>query len=321
MSNYSTAPAQTIELLTLLEPQNAIDTVFSWRVIEPPCNKGFIPTPARPRNVRGTFGQVNAQLSAANVTHRAAVYLMIQANDSKGFGKANVERIRALFVDLDEDGPAKLEAVMQGVHAPHLVVESSPGKYHCYWQASLPVEHYEGRSKQLIDKYGGDPSCFDLARILRVPGFYHHKAEPFLSSVIHRAAEPVPLTQDNLTAWLGSAPPPVPICKPSGPPEKRHPNNLVPWFQVAGMYLGEVSTGRHNVICPWVHRHTDGDQSGTVYFEPTEANWFSGGFKCQHAHCQDKRIKNARSAVHRLAAWKSGIRFEVLYDRFERGLL
>jgi hypothetical protein len=38
-----------------------------------------------------------------------------------------------------------------------------------------------------------------------------------------------------------------------------------------------------------VQEHTDGIDSGTVYFEPAEI-WPIGGFKCQHGHCSHRHI-------------------------------
>lgn len=328
MSNYSTAPAETLALLALLEPADPINTEFSWRYIEPASNQGFIPTSPRPRNLRGTFGEVKTQLDAANLSSRAAIYLMIQGNDGLGFGKNNVNDIRALFLDLDEDGPAKLEAVMQGPHTPNLVIESSPNKYHCYWQVTdLPVAEYEGRTKQLIEKYGGDPSCHDLARILRVPGFYHHKTEPFRSRIAYRASEVVPLTPDNLVGWLGQAPRAQRISKrrearlgTDAPPVARE-NNLIDLIGVVGIHDRVLAPGKHSIICPWYKSHTNKDTTGTVYWEPSTQNAWQGGYKCQHAHCQERNITMLRQFLWQRAAWLLNIDLNTLWHRRERGEL
>lgn len=42
----------------------------------------------------------------------------------------NVTRVRAFFVDLDG---SPLQPVLDAGLTPHLVIESSPGRYHCYW--------------------------------------------------------------------------------------------------------------------------------------------------------------------------------------------
>ena len=61
----------------------------------------------------------------------------------------------------------------------------------------------------------------------------------------------------------------------------------------AGLYIGPISgrPGAHRVICPWRYTHTDGDKSGTAYFEPSADNCWAGGFKCHHGHCRDHDIQ------------------------------
>ena len=95
---------------------------------------------------------------------------------------ANVKRIRALFVDLDE---SPLDPVRRCDLQPSIIVESSADKYHAYWLVSdWPLEEFRPTQKELAVRFGGDPSVTDLARVLRLPGFFHQKAEPFMSRVI-----------------------------------------------------------------------------------------------------------------------------------------
>jgi hypothetical protein len=49
------------------------------------------------------------------------------------------------------------------------------------------------------------------------------------------------------------------------------------------LYKSQISPGIHDITCPWVGEHTDGLDSGSAYFEPTES-YPTGGFKCQHSH-------------------------------------
>jgi hypothetical protein len=48
--------------------------------------------------------------------------------------------------------------------------------------------------------------------------------------------------------------------------------------------------GSHSVVCPWVDSHTNGDESGTALFDPSDSNNYVGGFKCQHSHCASRTI-------------------------------
>lgn len=85
--------------------------------------------------------------------------------------KENAAPVVALWGDLDSaeapNGPLK----------PTGVVESSPGRFHCYWRLSdeIPPERAEDLNKRLAVVADADPSGFDLSQLLRVPGTVNHK--------------------------------------------------------------------------------------------------------------------------------------------------
>jgi RepB DNA-primase from phage plasmid len=88
----------------------------------------------------------------------------------------DVDRIRAVFADLDG---APLDPVMACDLEPHVVVESSPGKFHVYWLVDgLPLDKFTLIQKAIARRFGGDPVVTDLPRVMRLPGFWHQKAEP-----------------------------------------------------------------------------------------------------------------------------------------------
>lgn len=115
----------------------------------------------------------------------AGIFVMVNQGDgitqsgkSTCRSAANVVKVRALFADLDG---APLEPTLQDLH-PDIVVESSPGKWHVYWLTNdCPLEQFGPRQKQIAKKYGGDIAVNDLPRVMRVPGFFHQKAEPFMT--------------------------------------------------------------------------------------------------------------------------------------------
>ena len=110
------------------------------------------------------------------------IYFAVNATDGKGRQAHNVQRVRAVFLDLDG---APLAPVLAAGVEPHIVVESSPGKYHVYWLTDdCPLDQFERVQRALARRFGGDPSVHDLPRVLRVPGFLHRKGEPFLSHVV-----------------------------------------------------------------------------------------------------------------------------------------
>ncbi len=61
-------------------------------------------------------------------------------------------------------------------------------------------------------------------------------------------------------------------------------------IQTEGLYLKALDD-KHYITCPWKDAHTTPDtETGTEIREPSEANNFAGGFKCQHSHCAERRI-------------------------------
>ena len=68
-------------------------------------------------------------------------------------------------------------------------------------------------------------------------------------------------------------------------------NIVINALQGRNLYKTPLGNGKHDITCPWVMAHTDGIDSGTAYFEPTDL-WPIGGFKCLHGHCSDKHMRD-----------------------------
>jgi putative DNA primase/helicase len=112
----------------------------------------------------------------------AGIFVTVNETDGKGRETTNVIRIRAGFGDLDG---APLEPVMGGPLLPHIAVESSPGRFHTYWNVTdMPLDQFEPLQKAIASRFSGDPSIHDLPRVMRLPSFIHRKAEPFVSRVL-----------------------------------------------------------------------------------------------------------------------------------------
>lgn len=119
----------------------------------------------------------------------AGIFVMVNKGDGIAHeGKStcrtasSVIAIRALFADLDG---APLQPVLDALQ-PDIVVETSPGRWHCYWLVDdCPLEEFTPRQKQLAAKFNGDPVVIDLPRVMRLPGFFHLKAKPFMTRVIY----------------------------------------------------------------------------------------------------------------------------------------
>jgi len=134
--------------------------------------------PKLARVLHGTLDQHAKELIRLN-NAGAGIHVMVNKGDLKGRKTENVTGVRAVFIDLDG---ASVEPVRNAPIRPNIVVQSSPGRYHCYWRVlDCSLEEFEPIQKALAEKFGGDTSVCDLPRVLRLPGFYHRKAEPVMT--------------------------------------------------------------------------------------------------------------------------------------------
>jgi putative DNA primase/helicase len=115
----------------------------------------------------------------------AGIYVTINETDGKGGKKTNIIRIRALFEDLDG---SPLAPVVNAKVKPHIIVQSSPGRFQTYkcFTGRMPLRVFEPLQKALANRFNGDPSVHDLSRVMRLPGFVHRKEKdkPFLSHIV-----------------------------------------------------------------------------------------------------------------------------------------
>ena len=103
---------------------------------------------------------------------------------------ANLERIEAWAIDMDEGTKQEQEAKLKGFAlVPSIVVETKRG-FQAYWRAKdAKPEHWNGiMVERLVPYFGADKNARDIARILRMPGFRHLKNpnDPFPVVEVHR---------------------------------------------------------------------------------------------------------------------------------------
>jgi RepB DNA-primase N-terminal domain/Primase C terminal 1 (PriCT-1) len=131
--------------------------------------------------MHGKLDKINDRIEELN-QKGAGVFVMVNAGDLKGRRKTNVRRVRAVFVDLDG---APLEPVLKGPLSPHIIVESSPRRYHAYWRIDdLPLNEFRAAQEMLVLRFNSDPAVKDLPRVMRLPGFMHQKHEPYLTRLL-----------------------------------------------------------------------------------------------------------------------------------------
>lgn len=151
------------------------------------------------RIIHGTIDQHREVLQRLNQSG-AGVFIMVNAGDGQGRKGSNVVQVRALFADLDG---APLEPVLTAPLRPHLVIESSPNRYHAYWLVNdCPLDRFSALQSAVAVRFDSDPSVKDLPRVMRVPGFWHQKGEPFQTR-IHSSTITPPYTVSQVVAGLG----------------------------------------------------------------------------------------------------------------------
>jgi hypothetical protein len=130
--------------------------------------------PTLTRTIGGTLRQALPDLKRMNALG-AGVFVTVNRTDGKGRTTKNVTDVVAVFADTDGADIQPLLALK-----PHIVVVSSPGKWHSYWLvADCKLPQFKPLQQAIAAKYGTDPVIHDLPRVMRVPGFNHNKHAPF----------------------------------------------------------------------------------------------------------------------------------------------
>jgi|SRR5579862_294687 len=120
--------------------------------------------------------QTRAWLQAQN---DAGAGIYITVNECKGGirRKESATDLRALFVDLDTPGQKQPAWALK----PHIVNQTSPGKFHAYWlidHTDVAADAWLDAQARLAGFYSSDRAMIDVVRVMRVPGFFHRKGKP-----------------------------------------------------------------------------------------------------------------------------------------------
>ena len=112
-------------------------------------------------------------------------------DDAHGRTKSDVKDIRHVYLDLDRDGDASLDAIRTSpdVPAPNFVLHTSPGKHQVVWNVSgIGQDEAESLLRGLANQFGGDVAATDSTRVLRLPGFANRKlTDEFIVQARHES--------------------------------------------------------------------------------------------------------------------------------------
>lgn len=132
----------------------------------------------------GTFTKMSGWLISKN-RQGNGVFFMVNRGDGRGRKAENVKAISSYFIDLDG---APYESALVAPLEPSIITESSPGRYHAYWLIDgAPLDTFTSIQKSLAQQFKSDPAINDLPRIMRIPGFFHLKKNPFKSTVLQNS--------------------------------------------------------------------------------------------------------------------------------------
>ena len=137
-----------------------------------------------PQRMIGSFDDHKGKLRLLNEAGYG-IFVQVNASDGAGNKASNITAAPTFFVDLD--GTPRENIDRFGL-APHLVLETSHGKFHSYWRVhDIPVNEFKKVQQRLAKLIGSDPAVCDLPRVMRLPGFLHQKVadQPFLARPIH----------------------------------------------------------------------------------------------------------------------------------------
>ena len=158
------------------------------------CDKGI-----NKRLIKQLHGTIEEHLKTLTKLNQkgAGIYFTVNETNLKGRTTEHIKRVRAVFIDLDGYPlPKKFEL------QPHMIVETSPKKYHCYWLTDdIPMASFTLFQQALSFKFNADSKVKDLPRVMRVAGFYHNKRKPFPVKIVSMIDE-LPYTREQIRDTL-----------------------------------------------------------------------------------------------------------------------
>ena len=226
------------------------------------------------------------------------MFVTVNETDGRGRRAANVTRARAVFSDLDG---SPLQPVLACPLEPHAVIESSRGRYHAYWIVEgLPLDKFGDVQKSIIARFASDKSVHDLPRVMRLPGFWHQKGEPFLSKISHQS--------DRLPYLAGQVLAEFPPHKANGAAtdaSEDHPSALTPEIldELRKALEGDHQGGWHDAMLKMVGRLVhDGASDWFIVDWALQYRW--PGYSAQQTqHDVETMISGARAkGYHRAQA-------------------
>ena len=148
----------------------------------------------------GKFMTIEKELRKHNDLDRGIFYVV----NYGGHNDDAITRINAQFVEMDN---CSFEEQMKKIEAfplpPSMIIRTQKS-YHVYWFmcSGAEVARFTTIQMQLIKHFDGDPTCKNLSRVMRLPGFMHCKKETPVEVVCISFHPERKYTQDQLSDVL-----------------------------------------------------------------------------------------------------------------------
>jgi hypothetical protein len=228
----------------------------------------------------------------------ADIFVVVNETNLEGAKDADVVRIRAVFADDDQKRETyRIDWPLE----PHLIIESSPGRYHYYWLVDgLAVAEFKLVQQAIAKQYGTDPSITNPARLMRLPGFINNKCDedgqPKYDRFICRIVGETLVRSYTADEIRGAFLVLLPDLSGTASPILGN-DEIIRSLQQGGRYVGAKGSGKHIIVCPWADQHTDGRHEA-AYFEALTNGYAGPAFKCLHAHCSGRTVSDLRAYLH-----------------------
>jgi hypothetical protein len=134
----------------------------------------------------GTLDSLLPKLQRRNEAG-AGIFITVNRTDGNGRRASNVLFPRAVWADMDEGVRNPEDWPLRPSLTVYTSIRGAVHKGQHYWlidwnsdEANLQPDQHEGVLRRLVHDHGADANATGYARILRLPGFFHMKAEPHL---------------------------------------------------------------------------------------------------------------------------------------------
>lgn len=198
--------------------------------------------------------------------------------------------------------------------APSWVLETSQGNYQAGYILSDPITDptvADALSKAIIKKGLSDPGASGpTTRLMRLPFASNTKSIPAFICQMRLWEPKRRYSLKEFTQAYGIDLYEAPKVKAPMPAKAKtvhlpdsgnavwrpipETNIVMESLKESGLFKSVIESGKVEIRCPWTENHTDQVDSGACYWEPDKRHPI-GSFKCQHAHCQDRNIRDLLS--------------------------